>query len=865
MQAIENKMRPNPGGDGRTEKQTLKANTSLPLAQKIGKQTAQKLSTISLAQSAEQLAKRGLHIFPLSPKSKKPLNGSHGFKDATADLTKVKATWKASPECNIGVRTGTERDGKTLVVVDVDPRHDGDITRDNLAAEHGPLPKTLKAISGGIWKREGKIIRGEHYYFWAPSNLTYRKLGGIDIQAQNKYVVAPPSIHPDSGLAYEWVNASEEIADMPDWLVQKASQEKPRYKASAIFRDIASPDQLKDVKSALKWIPADYRPDWVRIGLALAGQDDEGYELWLEWSKKSHKFDEHEAEKTWATFEPEEINFVTVFFEAEKYGWVNPWRENTFKNLLDTIEANDLVGCEAGKLIDNVLQELAKVRLDATQEERVLKALKAETKTSLKALREELARIRQSLQPAGTFNLADATPTEAATAFFESEFVDGKPTLCLSDDDKLFGWNGAHYALLSPPKTRTEIFAFFKKEGVDITKVGHYDLIVQALKAQTYVEARPPCWLGDDDPPAPVDELLAAGNGILHLESGKLYPASPSFYNDYSVSFDYDPNAPEPKNWLTFLGQLFPKDSESIEALQQWFGYLLTRDTRYQKALMCVGPKRSGKGTIGRVWRDLLGHNNVTNPNITDLGKHFGMESLQGKALALISDAKDTKSADVREVAGNILRIVGEDSVSVGQKFKPNAEGRITARIVMFANLLPGLIDSGGALASRFIVLKFTQSFYGREDNELEKKLRLELPSILNWSLEGLRKLRKADRFLQPVSGEGALKELMHRSTPILAFIEDLVSFDADAWTPKTEVYAAYRNWVISRGEQFTLADNKFFNELYANSDGKLTSDRKPNKILGKRDNVVMGMRLNPVYAINAGDSEDVSLEDDLI
>ena len=49
------------------------------------------------------------------------------------------------------------------------------------------------------------------------------------------------------------------------------------------------------------------------------------------------------------------------------------------------------------------------------------------------------------------------------------------------------------------------------------------------------------------------------------------------------------------------LDQLWAGDSESIAALQEWFGYCLTNDTRQQKILMIVGPKRSGKGTIARV------------------------------------------------------------------------------------------------------------------------------------------------------------------------------------------------------------------------------------------------------------------------
>ena len=57
-------------------------------------------------------------------------------------------------------------------------------------------------------------------------------------------------------------------------------------------------------------------------------------------------------------------------------------------------------------------------------------------------------------------------------------------------------------------------------------------------------------------------------------------------------------------------------DAESISCLQEWFGYLLTPDTRQQKILMMVGPKRSGRGTIARVLKALAGSSTVVNPTL---------------------------------------------------------------------------------------------------------------------------------------------------------------------------------------------------------------------------------------------------------
>ena len=62
---------------------------------------------------------------------------------------------------------------------------------------------------------------------------------------------------------------------------------------------------------------------------------------------------------------------------------------------------------------------------------------------------------------------------------------------------------------------------------------------------------------------------------------------------------------------MTFLASLWPSDGESISTLQEWFGYCLLPDTRQQKIALLVGPKRSGKGTVARILKKLVGQANT--------------------------------------------------------------------------------------------------------------------------------------------------------------------------------------------------------------------------------------------------------------
>ena len=96
---------------------------------------------------------------------------------------------------------------------------------------------------------------------------------------------------------------------------------------------------------------------------------------------------------------------------------------------------------------------------------------------------------------------------------------------------------------------------------------------------------------------------------------------------------------------------------------------MLSADTSQQKMLLIVGPKRSGKGTIGRVLQALLGHSNVVGPTLASLQTNFGLAPLIGKPLAIISDARLGGRSDQASIAERLLSISGEDAVTIDRKF----------------------------------------------------------------------------------------------------------------------------------------------------------------------------------------------------
>jgi putative DNA primase/helicase len=369
-------------------------------------------------------------------------------------------------------------------------------------------------------------------------------------------------------------------------------------------------------------------------------------------------------------------------------------------------------------------------------------------------------------------------------------------------------WSGDHYQLIDDETMRATLWTFMepalrwekykdKETGNEEWREvpfkptnGRVSDALAALNAVTqldqYVEA--PAWLtvGTTDadrrlhtpngrililPPA--DELMACGNGLLHLPTGELYIPSPDYFNVSASTVRFDAEAPPPTQWLAFLEQVFDDDAEAIQLLQEWFGYLLSLDTTQQKILLAVGPKRSGKGTIGRILTAMLGKDSVGAPTMSNLAETFGLESLITKSLAIISDARIGARTDKSAIVERLLSISGEDSLTVPRKYMSAWTGRLPTRFIILTNELPSLTDGSGALAGRFIILVMTKSFFGKEDPALTNKLLTELPGILNWSIEGYRRLRQRGYFVQPKSSLAAAEDIEMLAAPVKAFVRD--------------------------------------------------------------------------------------------
>jgi hypothetical protein len=224
----------------------------------------------------------GLRFFPLGTRSKTPRDPGWQLNDYRH------FNWRHHTQHwgNAGVLLA-----RNQLVIDIDPRNNGDVSFERLRDVHGVNVAhcpTVKTGGGGL-----------HIYAELGGEMHVRKavqdLPGIDFQSFGRYVVAPGSIHPVTGLAYR------RTAPFPAALPKAPSRLIDLIaKAPSMPRKVhgdgqVSPEQLAVLLAALN--PSDYgqggmhHHQWLDLAMAAhAATNGDGLEEWLAWCARDEQY-----------------------------------------------------------------------------------------------------------------------------------------------------------------------------------------------------------------------------------------------------------------------------------------------------------------------------------------------------------------------------------------------------------------------------------------------------------------------------------------------------------------------------------------------------------------------------------------------
>jgi hypothetical protein len=192
------------------------ANNSLTAGSERREDATAHASPLSAREAALGYLSRGWSVIPIEHRAKHPLVAWLEFENRCASAREVEGWFARWPQANVGIVTGRV---SGLVVIDLDARHGGDASLRRLESEHGALPSTVEALTGGA---------GRHLYFAHPGGRVGNRVGlysGLDLRGDGGCVVAPPSEHP-SGRLYAWARGRSpdetSLAPFPRWLLSGA-------------------------------------------------------------------------------------------------------------------------------------------------------------------------------------------------------------------------------------------------------------------------------------------------------------------------------------------------------------------------------------------------------------------------------------------------------------------------------------------------------------------------------------------------------------------------------------------------------------------------------------------------------------------
>jgi putative DNA primase/helicase len=466
-------------------------------------------------------------------------------------------------------------------------------------------------------------------------------------------------------------------------------------------------------------------------------------------------------------------------------------------------------------------------------------------KSNLTADEGETFPVRTELLSAAT-----ADPAAVADYILSQQSFDGIPML------RYWGgtwwlWADGKFSELENNSVRALVTRAFAGQWSAV-RSRHVSDVIEHLRAGVILSpgTSPPAWIGDPPNDWKLADCLTTRDSIVNLPAfvGGIepfaVPATPNLFNTVATEFDFLSDAPEPVEWFKFLNEVWPDDQGSTDCLQEIFGYALTADTSQQKLFVIIGPKRGGKGTIARVLERLVGPDNVAGPTLAGLSGDFGLQQILGKSLAIVSDLRLGPNSNRSVIVERLLAITGEDKLTVDRKNKTAVHCRLPTRFLILSNELPRLDDASATIISRMIVLRVTETFFGREDPELLDRLIPELPGIFIWAIEGWRRLNERGRFEQPESAQELVDELETLASPMTAFINDRCLVDPQASVERQELFEEWANWCGLNGFK-PGTTNRFGQSLRSVVPG--LSDQRPRDTeSGVRRRYYGGIALRP-------------------
>lgn len=389
-----------------------------------------------------------------------------------------------------------------------------------------------------------------------------------------------------------------------------------------------------------------------------------------------------------------------------------------------------------------------------------------------------------------------------------NEFYAGGENLKHTNDGSFWGYNEMHWERATDDSVRNKILPaakYLSKESG-----GKFQTANTLNSAFTILSAQQACNSGmmalDDVDPSPIINLK---NGELHLTKNgpELKPHSHESNTLYVGNIEYDALAKCPA-YDEFMELVFRGEDcvDVIRHVEEIFGYII-QQTRWLKLnVLMYGDGYNAKTPIAEIPQHILGHDIVTEIDVSKLDSDRWMSStLVGKLIALDDDLKFGASWPDSQ-----MKKLSEQKL-LKAEFKSKDLFHFVNRAVpvVLCNAIPYFRDTTPAIRERLQVIYFKHSFkdpkkckksdpYSRGNATLllNKIFTDELPGVLNHLIDGYYRLKERGHLSPPLSCEIAKDSALKEGNTLLWFLSNNYEHDRKAKSIKlSDLHDAYVNW----------------------------------------------------------------------
>jgi len=324
------------------------------------------------------------------------------------------------------------------------------------------------------------------------------------------------------------------------------------------------------------------------------------------------------------------------------------------------------------------------------------------------------------------------------------------------------------------------------------------NMVVNKIRSDTYIDSQ---LFFDKQELYP--DLVPVENGLLNINSRELEEFSPDkiFFFKLPVQYDSEATCKKIEGFFTDI----MSNEEDITVLQEFFGFCLLRNYRYEKSLLLKGNGSNGKSRVIELLKRMLGVENCTSMSIHAITENnFGLSNLHKKLVNMCGDI----SSKAIQNTSVYKSLTTQEPVTADRKFLEPIQFENYAKMIFSANEMPSTNDLSDGFFRRWIIFDFPYSFKTQEEidaSDDKKNLKLknphiineitddqELSGLLNWSLIGLQRLKQNNSFSYSNTTEEIKREWLRAADSFYAFCEDFVVEDYNATVIKSDLKRLY-------------------------------------------------------------------------